>query len=77
MQPAQLANHLGAWAEIEVIGIPKQNLATHLFQISGQHGFYSSLSAHRHKGGGLHNAMRGNQLAKSRTCRIFLDYCEG
>jgi hypothetical protein len=76
MQPAQLANQLGAWAEIEVIGIPKQNLATHLFQISGQHGFYSSLSAHRHKGGRLYNAMRGSQLAEARTCRVFFYYCE-
>ena len=76
MQPAQLANQLGAWPEIEVIGIPKQNLATHLFQISGQHRLYRSLSAHGHKSGRFDNAVRGNQPAESRTCRVFFDYCK-
>src|SRR5262245_21126154 len=31
MQPAQFANQLRAWAEIEMIGITQQNLAAHFF----------------------------------------------
>src|SRR5262249_27606656 len=60
MQPAQLANQLRARTEIEMIGITKENLATHFFQISGQHRLDRPLSPHRHKSGGLHDAMRGD-----------------
>jgi hypothetical protein len=73
MQPAQLANQLGSRAKIEVIGISKQDLTTQFFQISRQHGFYSSLSAHRHKGRRFDNTMRGNQAAESGAYRVSFD----
>src|SRR5271165_6895011 len=58
MQPAELADELVAGAQIQVIGISKNDLRAQLFQEMLGNGLDCSLGANRHEDGGLHRGVR-------------------
>ena len=63
-----------AGTQIQMIGIAQDNLSAAVSQIFRAQGFNRSLRAHRHKGGCINCAVRGDHFSQTCGCLlIFLD----
>ena len=66
MQSARGADDVQPRPEIEMIGVPQDDLGAHLIQFARVQRFHAGLCAHRHEYRRIHHTVRGGQLPQAR-----------
>src|SRR5437016_5680660 len=74
VQPAEPANRLDPWSQIEVIGVAEQDLHAQVFQQILWHALYGGERADRHKDRCLDDAMRGDQASGASITAVSVDF---
>jgi hypothetical protein len=66
VQPARLRNDVHAWANVEMVSVPEDDLRAHLDQLAWINRFAATLRAHRHINRRINNAMSRGQSSQAR-----------
>lgn len=64
MKSAQFLYRFFARSQVEMIGVPKDNLGAKLGEFVGQHGFYCGFGANRHKNRGFNGTVSRLQMTR-------------
>ena len=65
-QPALRLDNVNTRAQVEMIGVTKDNFRTATFEVLGREGLYSSRRPYRHEGRRLKRPVRGRHLTTPR-----------
>ena len=65
MKPARFGNDFEPRPDVEVIGVPENDLGVHLVELTGIERLHAALGSHRHEHGRLDDAMRRGQTPQA------------
>ena len=66
VQATEVAHHVGAGAQEQMVGVAENDLGAGAREVLGRERLHGGLRAHRHEDGGLHRAVRGGEPAAAR-----------